>query len=184
MSGVSRRFPMNSVCMSGQAWPWRLAAMFLLAICALLPAMAQQRREREPNSAYAARRAKLAANIDGPIVLLGYTGKEVEAQTYIFAQEENFYYLTGHNEEESALIILPPAATKPKNDDWTGPREIFFLPPRDVRKEKWNGIRMSPSDPDITVKTGFSSVEPMPELRATVEKLARIYPTFYTILPY
>ena len=160
-----------------------LCALTFLALTST-PAAAQQRRDREPNSVYASRRAKLVSNLDGPIVLLGYTGKEVEAQTYIFAQEENFYYLTGHNEEESALIILPPAATKPKNDDWTGPREIFFLPPRDVRKEKWNGIRMSPSDPDITMKTGFSSVEPMPELRATVEKLARIYPTFYTILPY
>src|SRR5208337_3131174 len=154
MSGVSRRFPMNSVCLSGQAWPWRLAAMFLLAICALLPAMAQQRREREPNSAYAERRAKLASNIDGPIVLLGYTGREEEAQTYIFAQEENFYYLTGHNEVEAALILLPPDASKAKKDDWTGPREILFLPPKDLIWEKWNGGRMSPGDPGIEARTG------------------------------
>jgi Xaa-Pro aminopeptidase len=160
-----------------------LAALAFLAL-SFSPAVAQQRRDREPNSAYAARRAKLASNIDGPIILLGYTGKEVEAQTYLFAQEENFYYLTGHNEEESALIILPAEANKSKSDDWTGPREIFFLPPKDVRKEKWNGVRMSPADPDITMKTGFSEVKPLPELRATVEKLARMYPTFYTILPY
>jgi Xaa-Pro aminopeptidase len=151
---------------------------------ALAPAGAQQRREREPNSAYAARRAKLAANIDGPIILLGYTGKEEEAQTYIFAQEENFYYLTGHNEEEAALILLPPDGSKAKKDDWTGPREIFFLPPKDARKEKWNGSRMSPSDPDVNARTGFAVVKPMPELRATVERLARIYPAFYTMLPY
>src|SRR6201997_4655837 len=151
---------------------------------ALTPAGAQQRREREPNSAYAARRAKLAANIDGPIILLGYTGKEEEAQTYIFAQEENFYYLTGHNEEEAALILLPPDGSKAKKDDWPGPREIFFLPPKDARKEKWNGSRMSPSDPDVNARTGFAAVKPMPELRATVERLARIYPAFYTMLPY
>ncbi len=184
MSGVFRRFPMNSVCLSGQAWTWRLAAMFLLAICALLPAMAQQRREREPNSVYAERRAKLASNIDGPIVLLGYTGHEVEAQTYIFAQDENFYYLTGHNEEQAALILLPPAGSKAQKDDWTGPREIFFLPAKNPDKEKWNGARMSPSDPGIEARTGFALIKSFPELRATVERLAKIYPSFYTILPY
>lgn len=159
-------------------------AVFAILFCAHSRMEAQQRRDREPNSVYASRRAKLASNIDGPIILLGYTGKEVEAQTYIFAQEENFYYLTGHNEEESALILLPPVGNKAKNDDWSGPREIFFLPPKDVRKEKWNGVRISPSDPGIETRTGFSLVKPMPELRATVEKLARIYPVFYTVLPY
>jgi Xaa-Pro aminopeptidase len=160
----------------------------LLPLLALLafthsPTAAQQRREREPNSVYASRRAKLISNIDGPILLLGYSGKEVEAQTYIFAQEENFYYLTGHNEEEAALILLPAVAKKAANDDWTD-REIFFLPPKDVRKEKWNGVRMSPGDPGIELRTGFSVVKPYPELRAVVERLAKVYPAFYTILPY
>jgi Xaa-Pro aminopeptidase len=160
-----------------------LLAIFAFLVCAGSPAAGQQRREREPNSAYAARRAKLGSNIDGPIVLLGYTGREEESETYIFAQEENFYYLTGHNEEESALILLPSGDRKASNDEFPA-RELFFLPPKDMRKEKWNGARMSPSDPDIQMRTGFSVVKPMPELRATVEQLARIYPTFYTILPY
>jgi len=145
MSGVFRRFPMNLVCVSGRSWPWRVSAMLLLAICALPTAMAQQRREREPNSVYAERRAKLASNIDGPVVLLGYTGREEEAQAYIFAQDENFYYLTGHNEEEAALILLPPNGSRAKKGDWEGPREIFFLPAKNPSKEKWNGVRMSPA---------------------------------------
>src|ERR1700734_2422353 len=70
-------------------------------------AWAQQRREREPNSVYAARRAKLAAEVDAPIVLWGYTGREEFSEAAIFAQEENFYYLTGHNEEDAALVIFP-----------------------------------------------------------------------------
>lgn len=161
-------------------------ALFALALVlgTSLPVFAQQRRDREPNSVYAERRAKLASKIDGPIVLLGYTGREEESETYIFAQEENFYYLTGHNEEEAALILLPPDGSNAKKDDWTGPREILFLPPKDSRKEKWNGVRMSPSDPGIEARTGFALVKPMPELRATVERLARIYPAFYTVLPY
>jgi Xaa-Pro aminopeptidase len=178
-SGLSRRG--SAVCCYSAL---QLLTVLAMLFAAVLPAVAQQRREREPNSAYAERRGKLASNIDGPIVLVGYTGKEEEAQTYIFAQEENFYYLTGHNEEEAALILLPPDDSKNKKDDWKGAREILFLPPKNPSKEKWNGARMSPSDPGIEARTGFAMVKPMPELRATVEKLARIYPTFYTLLPY
>src|SRR6516164_2113787 len=164
------------------------AGRFLLVLLSSLGAIsqvrAQQQREREPNSAYAERRAKLASNLDGPIVLLGYTGKEEEAQIYRFAQEESFYYLTGHNEEEAALILLPPNGSKAKKDDLEGPREILFLLPKDPRKEKWNGVRMSPGDPGIEARTGFAEIKPMPELRATVERLAKVYANFYTILPY
>jgi Xaa-Pro aminopeptidase len=145
---------------------------------------AQERREREPNSVYAERRAKIAAETDGPVILWGLTGREESAQTYIFHQEDCFYYLTGHNEEGAGLIFLPAAKNGSTKDNWTGPREILFLPPKDPVKEKWNGVRMSPSDPEIQSRTGFATVESFPEMRATVEKLAKLYPTIYTILPY
>ncbi len=145
---------------------------------------AQQRRDRESNSVYMERRAKLSAHLDGPVVLLGYTGREEEAQTYIFTQEENFYYLTGHNEEDAALILLPPTGSSARKDDWVGPREIFFIPTKDVKKEVWNGLRMSPSDPGIESRTGFALVKPFEELRATVESLLKSYGVVYTILPY
>jgi len=45
---------------------------------------AQQRREREPNSVYSQRRAKLAAAADGPIVLTGLNGREEDSQAYVF----------------------------------------------------------------------------------------------------
>jgi Xaa-Pro aminopeptidase len=162
-------------------------AMVLLALASLpfaLLAAAQQRREREPNSVYAARRAKLASTTDAPIILTGLNGREEESQSYIFAQGENFYYLTGHNEEEAGLILLPPADSKAKKDDFQGPREILFLPAKNPGKEKWNGVRMSPSDPGIQAHTGFADVRSYSEMRATIEKLAKFYPAFYTILPY
>jgi Xaa-Pro aminopeptidase len=161
---------------------WLIAAGFLLLFLQPGPAAAQQRREREPNSAYAERRAKLAAQVDAPIILWGYTGREESSQAYVFSQEENFYYLTGHNEEGAGLILLPP--TKPSDAEWPDAREVLYLPPKDPLKEKWNGVRMSPSDPGIQAKTGFATVKPFPEMRAAVEKLARLYPAFYTILPY
>ncbi|HMD43007.1 MAG TPA: Xaa-Pro peptidase family protein [Candidatus Acidoferrum sp.] len=159
------------------------ALVFSVSVLAIA-ASAQQRREREPNSVYAERRQKLASNIDAPIVLLGYTGKEEEAQTYIFTQDEDFYYLTGQNEEQAALVLLPPGGSSAKKDDWAGPREILFLPAKDVKKEVWNGVRMSPSDPGIEARTGFALVKPYSELRATVESLLKSYKSVYTILPY
>jgi len=160
----------------------------LFLVLASLPlagsADAQQRREREPNSVYAQRRAKLAATADAPIVLTGLNGREEDSQAYVFAQEENFYYLTGHNEEEAGLILLPPADSKARKDDFEGPREILFLPAKNPAKEKWNGVRMSPSDPGIQARTGFADVRPFSEMRATIERLAKFYPAFSTILPY
>jgi Xaa-Pro aminopeptidase len=165
----------------------RLALAAVALLVALLqsaaPAQGQQRRDREPNSVYAARRAALAAQIDGPVVLWGLTGQEESSQSYIFAQEDNFYYLTGHNEEGAGVILLPAKLDAPSTAAG-GPREIFFLPPKNAAKEKWNGLRMSPSDPGIEARTGFPLVKPFTEMRATVESLAKSYSDLYTILPY
>jgi Xaa-Pro aminopeptidase len=169
-----------------------LAVPLILLSLAALPSQtqAQERRDREPNSVYTARRAKLAAQVDAPILLWGFTGREESSQAYIFAQEDNFYYLTGHNEESAGLIILPssksgsPNATASSAAPSDIPQEILFLPPKNPAKEKWNGLRLSPTDPGIQARTGFDSVLPYPELRATLEKLAKTYPTIYTILPY
>ena len=154
----------------------------LCLACFAESAIAQERREREPNSVYAERRAKLAAQADGPIVLWGFTGREEVSQAYLFAQEENFYYLTGHNEEGAGLIILPAGQ---KGDVPNVARETLFLPAKNPQKEKWNGVRMSPSDPGIEARTGFVAVKPFEsDFRPVVENLAKTFPNFYTILPY
>jgi Xaa-Pro aminopeptidase len=153
-------------------------------LCFAGSAQAQERREREPNSVYAERRAKLAAQLDSPAVLWGFTGREESSQNYVFEQEDNFYYLTGFNEEGAGLVILPSPKDGAASNNWDGAREILFLPAKNPQKEKWNGVRDSPSDPGIEGLTGFAAVKPFPELRATVEKLAAIYPSIATILPY
>ncbi|HEY6127018.1 MAG TPA: Xaa-Pro peptidase family protein [Candidatus Acidoferrum sp.] len=161
------------------------AALLLLALAGLSTRLpAQQRREREPNAVYAARRARLAAQIDAPVILWGFTGREEISEAYIFSQEDNFYYLTGHNEEQAGLIILPAQKTGQQQSAWEGPREILFLPAKDPLKEKWNGVRMSPTESDISARTGFASVQPFSEMRAVVEKLAKAYSSFSVILPY
>ncbi len=157
----------------GQWSSARLAVLGLVCLAGLARTVhAQQRREREPNSVYAERRARLAAQVDAPIILWGFTGREEVSQAYIFAQEDNFYYLTGHNEEGAGLILLPTLKNRATGDVWDGPREMFFLPEKNPAKEKWNGARIAPSDPGVEAPTGFAAVKPFAEMRANVEKLA------------
>ena len=136
--------------------------------------------EHEPNGVFAERRARLMAAITEPVVLFGYTGHEEANPSYVFMQEENFYYLTGHNEEGVALLLLPSSAAQ---KGWNGPREILYLPPRDLDQEKWNGQRMGPDDPGIKEKTGFASVDSFVKLHDTLAALAKNFPEIYTELP-
>jgi Xaa-Pro aminopeptidase len=139
-----------------------------------------QGRYRQPNSEYAARRAKLRSTIKGPVVLFGYTSRQDAGELAVFFQEENFYYLTGHSEPDAALLLIPdsPDANSP-----AGPHEIFYLPPRNPADEKWGGPKMGPSDPGIAEETGFQAVEPFNNLHADLVNLAKTYSTFYTELP-
>jgi Xaa-Pro aminopeptidase len=169
----------------------RIIALLCLSVVVVASGFGQQRRDREPNSVYAERRAKLAAQIDAPVVLWGYTGREEENEAYIFAQEDNFYYLTGHNEEGAGLIILPakPSGATPaplQVNGLTVPigQEILFLPAKDPAKEKWNGVRLAPTDADIQARTGFASVIDFASMRTVVEHLIPSYPNLLTILPY
>lgn len=196
MSGLSQFLLCASrSCRGTISWPeagkYRVAlglAAALVFVATATPfAAAQERREREPNSVYAARRAKLASEIEAPLVLWGFTGREESAQTYVFEQEDNFYYLTGHNEEGAGLILLPARGSSGSASHAAPqevPQETLFLPPKNPEKEHWNGLRMSPSDPDIQPRTGFAAVKPFPEMRAEVEQLAKLYPAFATILPF
>ena len=153
-----------------------IAVVIVLAILAPLA----RAWEREPNAVFAERRAKLMAAINAPIVIFGYTGHEEANPSYVFMQEENFYYLTGHNEEGAAMLLVPESAAQ---KGWTGPREILYLPPRDLAEEKWNGPRMGPDDPGIKEKTGFADVEAFGKLHDTLATLAKDFPEIYTELP-
>ena len=97
-----------------------------------------------------------------------------------FFQEPNFYYLTGDSEPDAAILLLPDSA---QPGEAKGPREILYLPPRDLRLEKWDGPKMGPDDPGIAQKTGFETVRPFAQLKTDLEALAKTYKTVYTILP-
>jgi Xaa-Pro aminopeptidase len=151
--------------------------IFVVSVVLLLGAPLEA-REREANSVYADRRARLVAELKGPVVLFGYTGRENSSPSYVFFQEPNFYYLTGHNEEGAAILLIPSGATE---KGWKGPNEILFLPPRNQEEEKWNGPRMVPGDPDLQQKTGFATIEPFPNLKSRLVDLAQSYHEVWTL---
>ena len=118
--------------------------------------------------------------VDTPIVIYGYSSHEDASEVAVFFQEPHFYYFTGHDEPGAALLIVPDSSNgKPS----PVPREILYLPPRDPAQEKWDGPKIGPEDPGVAAKTGFQTVEPMASLQGDLEKLAKIYPRFSTLLP-
>lgn len=155
----------------------RAAALALLA--ALCICQLAQARFRQPNAEYQARRAKVRATIDAPLVIFGYTGHEDASEVAVFYQEPYFYYLTGHDEPGAALVLLPAAPNSKPSD---APQEILYLPARNLDEEKWEGPKMGPNDPGIAQKTGFQAVEPFDNLKSDLEKLAKTYPDFYTLI--
>ncbi len=153
-----------------------LAAVVMACACGVASA-----RFRQPSDEYAARRAKLRAAVDGPIVVYGYTGHEDASEVAIFFQEESFYYLTGHDEPGAVLLITP--ARPEVTTEAATPSEVLYLPPRDPKQEVWEGPKIGPNDPGVQEKTGFAHVEPVASLKDDLAKLAATYKAFYTLLP-
>jgi Xaa-Pro aminopeptidase len=138
----------------------RIFVAVLLVLCACLSAT-----ERQPNSAYRARREALAAKAKGVIVLLAPL--EEGSNVYGFKQDQNFYYLTGIPDPGAALLIAP--AVEARGNSPARPyTEILFLPPFNETQEKWTGPKLNPKTKDVTQVTGFDKVQPLETLRAEV----------------
>ena len=137
--------------------------------------------EREPNSVYHERRARLVSQAgDGVIVLFGYNEEDVAASVTQFHQNENFYYLTGWN-EPNAMILLVPKAVKP-GESAEIEKEIIFIPAHDFRQEKWTGPKLASGDPDASERTGFPSVEPVTRFQSELLEVLKTFPKLYTEL--
>jgi Xaa-Pro aminopeptidase len=158
----------------------RWAGGIIAAVVLLLSTGMATARFRQGNEEYAARRAKLVTQVDGPVVVFGYTGHEDLSEFALFFQEKNFYYLTGDDEPGGAVLLIPDPPAGKKLD---GPREILYLPARDYAQEKWEGPKMGPDDPGIREKTGFGDVEAFATLRGKLEELSKVYSNFYTLMP-
>ena len=79
-----------------------IAALALSFVAVLV-----QARFPQPAAEYQGRRAKLRAEVDGPVVLFGYTSRNDAGEVAVFFQDEDFYYLTGYSEPDAALVLIP-----------------------------------------------------------------------------
>ncbi len=155
-----------------------LAMVAILLILAPLPAAAWDRGNLND---YHDRRARLVREMgDGLIVLFGYDEADVAVSTTQFRQNENFYYLTGWNEPKAVMLLVPKSAVasgagQPAEIE----REILFIPPHDVRGEKWTGPKLGPEDAEARAQTRFPEVKSLnlfpQELQEALKKFPKIY---------
>ncbi len=112
-----------------------------------------------PSEELRTRRAALRKSLEGPpdAVLLLKGQIEPYDAYFAFAQEPNFYYLTGWTEPGAVLLLTPTS-------------EILFLPRRDAHAERYHGHRASPEDPDARAKTGFDKVLPIENLESELDQ--------------
>ena len=137
--------------------------------------------DRQPGADYHARREALAKKAGGVIVLLA--PPEGYDAVYDFRQEDDFYYLSGITTPKAALIIAPAREAKGEvaARSYT---EILFLPPRNLRLEKYTGPQLGGDDAEAPKITGFDRVEDMAKLPQEVETLlAGQRPVLYSELP-
>jgi len=134
--------------------------------------------DRQSPDDYHARRDALAKKASGVVVLLAPL--EPIEELYAFRQDNNFYYLSGLTVPGAALLVAP--AVEARGENPARPySEVLFLPPRNLRRERFTGPKLGAEDPDAPRITGFDRVEPMSKLPEEVAKvLVGARPILYT----
>ena len=143
----------------------RVLALGLLVVAPAWPAL--RAFQKQPASAYHARRVALAARLQGGIAVL-FAQEEAQLDFMPYRQDSDFYYLTGWTEPGAALLIVAdaPNANPPRSY-----KEILFLPARNLRMEKYTGVKMDAATPGVAQAAGVDAVEPMTELPAELSRL-------------
>ncbi len=143
----------------------RVSALALLVLCAALPELCAL--DKQPPNVCHGRRVALAGKLQGGIAIL-FAAEEPVLDFMPYRQDSNFYYLTGWNEPGAALMIVAgaPQAASPR-----AYKEILFLPARNLRMEKYTGVKMDAVTPGVEQAAGVDHVEPMAELPAELSQL-------------
>ena len=131
-------------------------------------ALAGSALDRQPAADYHARREALAKKTGGVVLL--FAPLEGRDSVYAFRQDDNFYYLSGVTVPGAALVIAPAADAQGNSPAHTY-AEILFLPPRNLRMEKYTGVQLGADNPDAPRITGFDRVADMGKLPDEVSKL-------------
>lgn len=153
------------------------SSLFLVAITICL-ALSAYGLDRQPNADYHARRDALAKKAGGLVVY--FAPFEPMDAVYEFRQENNFYYLSGSTVPGAALLVAPAVEAQGETPA-RAYTEILFLPPHNVRLEKFTGPQLGADNPDAAKITGFDRVEEMSKMPEEVFKLlAGGRPVVYT----
>lgn len=120
-----------------------------------------------PRQEFAERRAKLQKDLDGVVVLFGWT--ESPDEVYRVYQNTSFYYLSGF-EEPGAIVLITPKS------------ETLFVQPRNERKERYNGKRVAAADPDASQRTGFREVLGVEKFESRLSKALEDAGPIYALL--
>jgi Xaa-Pro aminopeptidase len=132
--------------------------------------------EKQPASAYHARRVALAGKLHGGLAVL-FAAAEAQIDLMPYRQDEDFYYLTGWNEPGAALLIVaePERPSSPSLSNEIQPErkysEILFLPTRNLRQEKYTGVKLDAATPGAAQSAGVDTVRPMTDLPAVLNAL-------------
>jgi Xaa-Pro aminopeptidase len=137
-----------------------------LMVCAVAPF--SNALEKQPASTYHARRVALAQRLKGSVAVL-FAAEEPLLDFDPYRQDSDFYYLTGWNEPGAALLVVSESAAegKPGDLDYRAGRkyaEILFLPARNLRLEKYTGVKLDAATPNAAQKAGVDQVMAMTDL--------------------
>ena len=134
----------------------------------LVPALRAQELSKQPLDVYSARRHALAEHLQGGWALM-FAAEEPQLDFDVFRQDPDFYYLTGWNEPGAALLVS--AATPANAEHAAEPyREILFLPERDLRMERYTGVKIDADTPGASATTGVAEVAPLSRFAQVVAK--------------
>ena len=125
----------------------------ILALVALVSSLSAQ--PAIPKSEFAERRAKLQKNLDGVVVMFGWT--EGPDEVYRVYQNSSFYYLSGFEHPGAILLVSPKS-------------EVLFVQPRNQRREIYHGRAIAAGDPDALEQTGFREVLGVEKFEARLAK--------------
>ncbi len=118
-------------------------------------------RSTTPASAYAARRARIAALLDGGALVL--YGGELRTRSndteFRFRPDSDFHYLSGLREPGAVLVLRAHAE----------PHFVLFVRPRDAEAEVWSGRRVGPEG--ARERFGADAAWPLGELAERLPKL-------------
>ena len=131
--------------------------------------------EKQPAATYHGRRVALGHGLNGGVAVL-FAASEPLLDFDPYRQDSDVFYLTGWNEPGAALMVIGESAAGPNNSTLVPENghkyeEILFLPTRNLRMERYTGVKLDAATPGAAEKAGVDEVRPMTDLPKVLNDL-------------